>query len=154
NLPWANEEHTERRRALAVAVTVARAETWYIVLQLSLLTTHDTEWLLDFLPDAPIDAITPLTNCAWSLAQTPTTRVAERILNLPSMHPAYEATAHMRGSIDIESESVRLSRELAAEEHELRQRQIDHQLRVASALTELFDRLHVDVDDWWRVPCL
>ncbi|MGH3925005.1 MAG: hypothetical protein ACRDTT_19445, partial [Pseudonocardiaceae bacterium] len=114
----------------------------------------DVEWLLDTLPTVPAQAVRALTNCLPQLVHAPPAHVAERILDLAPTHPAYEATAHLRGSIEVESERVQFQRRIAAEDREHPRQQADHQERVQAALAAALDLLDTDPGSWWRIPRL
>jgi len=152
-VPWRNGQ-TERRRALAVEVAGVRGESWYAVLTLSLLTGDDAEWLLDTLPTVPSQTASALTNCLPQLVHAPLAHLADRILDLPSTHPAYEATVHLRGSIDVGSKHIQFQRRMAAEDHERQRRLANHQEGVQAALATALDRLDTEPGLWWRIPWL
>jgi hypothetical protein len=145
---------TVRRRALAVEVASTRANTWYAVFTLALLTVDDVEWLLDTLPTVPLQAADSLLKCLPQLLRDPPAHVADRILDLPPNHPAYDATAHLRGKVNLDSEHIQVERRIAAEDREHEREQAEHQERVQTELTAALERLDAEPGAWWRIPWL
>jgi hypothetical protein len=150
-VPWW-EGPIERRRALAIEV--ARTETWHAAVILALLTGDDIEWLLDILPTVATSVVDGLTNCLPALLHTPTARLADRILGLPPTHPAFETTQYLRGSIDAQSGQIQAQRTMSMQDHQFQQQRVDHQVRVKAELVTVLDRLDANPESWWRIPWL
>ncbi|HEX5405109.1 MAG TPA: toll/interleukin-1 receptor domain-containing protein [Pseudonocardiaceae bacterium] len=152
-LAWTGAPAT-RRRALAVDIASRECPAFQVIDTSGLLNAGDSEWLLDVLHTVSPPTADSLADCLSMLLHDPSAHIADRILGLSPEHPAYDATAHLRGGIDVQSTGIQLYRDLAAREHKWQQEQADRRQRVTAELDAALDRLATDNKLWWRVAWL
>lgn len=152
--PWQDGDAEDRRQlAILVAEHLDQHLAYELVDDLALITEGDVEWILTHLPDLPIKAHAALTECVPHLIRQPSAREADRILMLPTEHPAYATTEHLRATVTLASPHGQRAQER-------RQRQLAAQARRAELaekmrhdLTEAIASTAKDVRHWWRVAC-
>ena len=143
-LPWLTSV-PDQRRELGVEVLGADQKHGYLVAtQFELLIGLDVEWLLDTLPGLSGDVRDGAARAIGLLAGYPVdARTADRILTLPSDHPAFETTEGLRGVCALDSTVARASREILQSEG----------VKDAATMAELQRSINAsdgDASEWWR----
>ncbi|ONI87994.1 hypothetical protein ALI22I_19810 [Saccharothrix sp. ALI-22-I] len=145
------EGPVDRRRALAIDLAGLDPRTWYAVISTGLLIHDDVPWLLDRLPALPVGVAETLIDCLPQLLLDVPASTADLILTLPEDHPAYAATDHLRGAVDVNSSDVAQHRKLAAEDHAYEQGLIEQRTTARRTATELLNHLDAGPTSWWQL---
>lgn len=143
-LPWESNDRPGPRKAMAAAALATGGDSFVPVLQLRILTHKDAVWLIDWMEDAPSEALRPACVVLHHLAtavQDATT--ADAILAVTEPHPAYGTLSHFQGSTKLDARPDWLPRETALELRPSRE-DLLVSLRNAIAVTQ------EDVGAWWR----
>ncbi|KQU33361.1 hypothetical protein ASH04_05635 [Rhodococcus sp. Leaf233] len=145
DVPWQVHPDTSKRRAMAAASLSASENSYYTVLELQMLTGEDVEWLIDWVQDAPPEAIRPalvvLRHLAWNIDGS---SAAERVLDIGDDHLAYEVLSAFQGHQAVSTRPYDIKIKPGPD--------TPPRPELASLLDNAMAAAHVDSTCWWRVP--
>ncbi len=146
-LPWQADDSPDLRRVMAAAALAADGNAFTTVLDMWMLTPQDLTWLIDWIPDAPPEALEAagiaLRHLGWNVTDAES---ADRILTAGEDHPAHAVLSEFQGRRDIDSRPEWVREKI---EHENEDRPSPEQL--VTVLRQALDRAREETDSWWKV---
>lgn len=145
-LPWEVEDRPADRLAIAVAALKQDERSVFTVMDLRLLTQRDIGWLLDWTEAAPPGQLDGVLGVLGRLAWTPgDAETADRILSVPSSHPAYSVLSDLQGHRLLTDRPDWVQDELDQASERPRQEDLLAQLRDTIVAAQR------DPNLWWKV---
>jgi hypothetical protein len=103
-LPWQLDDSPSLRRVMAVAALAVDGKAFMPVLDMWMLTPRDLTWLIEWMPDAPPEALEAagvvLRHLAYAVADAES---ADRILTVGEPHPAHAVLSAFQGHIALDA---------------------------------------------------
>lgn len=146
SLPWETDDRPELRRTMAAAALAAGGDSFYPVLKLRLLIPGDLVWLIEWMAQAPPEALESagivLRHLAWAVADAAS---ANHVLNVRESHPTHTVLSAFQGSIDLNARPDWLPTEIEIDD--------GHRPSPEQPLSILRDTIvsaQEDLGTWWN----